>query len=68
MVSSGLVGRGLRLRVPDVSPASDAGETSGNHSLRPRPTSPEDTMYIDAGRESFNQYILRRKVFLFYLQ
>jgi hypothetical protein len=37
-------------------PATDAGETSGTYNLRPRPTSPEDTIYIDAGRESLNQY------------
>ena len=34
-------------------PATDAGKTSGIHNLRPQPTSPEDTMYIDAGLESF---------------
>jgi len=39
-------------------PATDADETSGTHNLRPRPTSLEDTMYIDAGRESLNQYTL----------
>ena len=27
-------------------PATDAGETSGTHNLRPRPTSPDNTMYI----------------------
>ena len=37
-------------------PATVAGKTSGTRNLRPRPTSPEDTMYIDAGRESLNQY------------
>ena len=37
-------------------PARNAGETSGTRNLRARPTSLEDTMYIDAGRESLNQY------------
>ena len=70
MVSSGLVGLGLRLRVPDVSqhlkqpplkmPATDAGETSRTRNPRPRPSSPEDTIYIDAGREGLNQYKGRR--------
>ena len=41
MVSSGLVEA-----APLKMPATDAGETSGTHDLRPRPTSPEDTMYI----------------------
>ena len=31
---------------PLKMPATDAGETSGTHNLRPRTTSPEDTMYI----------------------
>ena len=38
-------------------PATDASETSGIRNLRPRPISPEDTMYIDACRESLNQHI-----------
>ena len=65
MMSSGLVGRGLRLEILEVSPesvagiselvastaasevpATDPGETSGIYTLRPRPTSPEDTIYI----------------------
>ena len=41
--------------------ATYAGETSGTHNLRPRLTSSEDTMYIDAGRESLNQYIFHTK-------
>ena len=40
---------------PLKMPATDAGETSGTHNLRPRPTSPEDSMYIAAGRESLKQ-------------
>ena len=35
-------------------PTTDAVETSGTHNLRPRPTSPEDTIYIDTGRESLD--------------
>ena len=90
MVSSGLMGYGLRLQIPDVSsayvsgifrsggfnycfrialearveqpplkmPATDAGETPGICNLRPRPTSPEDTIYIDARLESLDQYNL----------
>ena len=42
--------------LPAAVLATDVGETSGPHNLRPRPTSPEDTMYIDSGRESLNQY------------
>jgi hypothetical protein len=38
-------------------PATDAGETSGICNLRPQPISPEDTIYIDACRESLKQYI-----------
>ena len=60
MVSSGLVGLGLKTAVeaaPLKMAATDVGKTSGTHNLRPRPTSPEDTLYIDAGRESLNQYI-----------
>ena len=45
MVSSELVGRGLRLRIPDVSPESVAGKTSGIRNLKSRPTSSEDTSY-----------------------
>ena len=37
---------------PLKTPAIDAGETSGIHNMRSRPTSPEETMYIDAGREN----------------
>jgi hypothetical protein len=40
---------------PLKMPGTDAGETSGTHNLRLRPASPEDTMYINAGRESLNQ-------------
>ena len=36
--------------------ATDAGETTGTHNLRPQPTSPEDNVCIDAGHESLNQY------------
>ena len=43
------------LKMPD----KDAGDTSGIHNLRPQPTSREDTIYIDAGHESLNQYIQR---------
>ena len=46
-------------------PATDVGETSGSHNLKPWPTSPEDTMYIDAGLESLNQYILIKYLFEF---
>ena len=41
---------------PLKMPATDAGETSGIYSLRSRPTSLEDTLHVDAGRESLNQY------------
>ena len=60
MMYSGLMGRGLRLRVPDVSPASvayifrDAASTAVSEVMI---TSTEYTLYIDAGRESLNQYI-----------
>ena len=57
MMSSGLVGRGLSLRIPEVFPASVASETSGIRNLRPHPTSLEDTIHIDAGRESLNQNV-----------
>ena len=33
-MSSGLVGRDLRFQIPDVSPATDVGETSGICNLR----------------------------------
>ena len=42
-------------------PATDAGETSGICNLRPRPTNPEDTTYIDATHESLNIQCLYRK-------
>ena len=45
MVSSGLVGHGLRLQILQKMPATDAGKTSGICNLRPWPTSPEDTIY-----------------------
>ena len=45
-------------------PATDAGETSGIRNLRPQPTSPEDNMYIDTGRENLNQYIRWKYFFL----
>ena len=32
---------------PLKMPATDGGKTPGTHNLRPRPTSPEDTMYTD---------------------
>ena len=36
-----------QLKQPPLKmPATDTGEKSGTHNLRPRPTSPEDTMYI----------------------
>ena len=46
MVFYRLVGRGLRLQIPDSSPPSVAGETSGICNLRPWPTCPEVTIYI----------------------
>jgi hypothetical protein len=58
-----------QLKQPPLKmPAKDAGETSGTHDLRQQPISPEDTMYIDTGRESLNQYIptqhfIRRRFF-----
>jgi hypothetical protein len=64
MLSSGLVGHGPRLWIPDVLPATDACETSGIRNLRPRPTCPEDSIYIDVGRESFNQYIQKTIYFI----
>ena len=42
---------------PLKMPATDAGETLGICSLRPWPTRYEDTIYIDSGHESLNQYI-----------
>ena len=69
-------GCGLRLQIPDVSPASvagifrdttDADEKSGICNLRPRPTGSEDTIYIDAGRESLNQYIFYTLLTLIYV-
>ena len=56
MVYSGLVDHGLRLQIPDVSSVSVADIFRGGR--KPRPTSPEDTIYIDAGRESLNQNYL----------
>ena len=54
-ISSGLVGLVLRLKIPDVSPASvtvtiedpvsESGETSVIFNLRKRPNSPEDIIY-----------------------
>ena len=47
MMFSGLVDHGLSLQIPDVLPASVAGNyyfTSGICNLRPRPTSPEDIL------------------------
>ena len=62
MVSFGLVGRCLRLQIPDVSPASVASETSGICNQRPRPTSPKDTIYyIDSCRENLYQYKRKEK-------
>ena len=37
-------------------PPSDTGETSEIFNPRPRLSNPEDIIYIDAGRESLNQY------------
>ena len=55
--SSRLVHLVFRLQIQQQlkMPATDAGETSGICNLRPWPTSPEDTIYIDAGSESLNQ-------------
>ena len=39
-------------------PATDAGETSGIHNLRPRPTSLEDTIYIDNQWNGLPNYII----------
>ena len=77
MVSSGQVGHGLRLQIPDVSPASVAAtseqgchrcrQKSGICNVRPRPTSSEDTMYIDVGCESLNQDIPHFVLFILIL-
>ena len=52
MMSSRLVGRGLRLQIPDVSPATVAAIFNLNPETTP--TSPADTIYnpfkITAGR------------------
>ena len=42
------------LKIPTI----DAGEISGIRNLRLRPISLEDTIYIDAGRESLSQYLI----------
>ena len=47
MVSYGLMGRGLSLRIPEFSPAPVAGIFRGGN-LRPRPRSPEDTIMQNA--------------------